>query len=171
MNLPTISVMGEEEPIQIGFDALAAYHGQSALAMLAITFQCLRATTAILSPQAPARRAAISVVSGHPGPGVRDAFELVTRAVTRGAYIVDPTLPDARLNPYTEISYSFAISLEGRTAHAALKEGVLPGRFFELLAIKDKSQAVRTEFSKLKRTIAADVLVVEPQTLFELSVG
>jgi hypothetical protein len=166
---PTISVMGEEEPIEIGFDALAAYHGQSALAMLAITFQCLRATTAILSPQSPAPRSAFFIVSGHPGPGVRDAFEFVTRAVTRGAYVIDLTLPDARHNPFAEISYSFTISLGKRTAHAALKKNVLPDRFFELIALKSKSDVIQSEFSALKRAIAADVLAVAPATLFDIA--
>jgi hypothetical protein len=168
MSQPIVSVMGEEEPIAIGFDALAAYHGQAALAMLAITFQGLRATLPILSPNAPPPRAAISVVSGHPGAGVRDAFEFVTRAVTRNVYTIDRTLPQSRFNPKAEISYSFAISLEGRTARAALKEGVLPARFFELLTIKDETAAAREEFSKLKRTIAARTLAENPAMLFTL---
>ena len=72
---PSLRVMGEEEAIEIGFPALAAFHGQSALAMLAITFQGLRGAFDILSPAVPPPRAEIAVVSGHPGPGVRDAFE------------------------------------------------------------------------------------------------
>jgi len=166
---PTISVMAEEEPIVIGFDALAAYHGQAALAMLAITFQGLRATLPILSPREPAHRAAISVLSGHPGPGVRDAFEFVTRAVTRGAYIVDRTLSESRLNPEADLSYSFVILLDGRSARAALKAGILPARFFELIAIKDKTDSDRAEFSLLKRTIAVRALEEDPATLFTLS--
>ncbi len=168
MSQPIVSVMGEEEPIAIGFDALAAYHGQAALAMLAVTFQGLRATLPILSPNTPAQRAAISVVSGHPGPGVRDAFEFVTRAVTRNAYTIDRTLPEARLNPAADLSYSFVLSLDGRSARAALKEGILPQRFFELVAIKDKTDADRAEFSELKRAIAARVLAEDAATLFTL---
>ena len=128
---PMISVVGGEEPITIGFDAPAAYHGQAALAMLAITFQGLRATLPILSPNAPAQRAAIFRSQRTSWPGVRDAFEFVTRAVTRNEYIVDRTLPEARLNPAADLSYSFVISLKGRSARAALQEGILPARFFE----------------------------------------
>jgi hypothetical protein len=86
MKSAVVRVMGEEEPIDIGFDSVVAYHGQAALAMLAITFQGLRATLPKLSPSRAPERSAITVVSGHPGPGVRDAFEFVTRAVTRKAY-------------------------------------------------------------------------------------
>jgi hypothetical protein len=165
---PSISVVGEEEPIEIGFDAVAAYHGQAALAMLAVTFQGLRATFAKLSPTDAPRRNSLSVVSGHPGPGVRDAFEFVTRVVTRNAYIVDRSLPEARLNPHGDMSYSFRISLDGNTVQAVLRDNVLPARFFEVGSIKEKSASEAAEYSALKREIAARVLASEPETLFVL---
>src|SRR5262245_29875695 len=116
---PTIRVMAEEEPIEIGFPMVAAYHGQSALAMAAMVFQAMRAAFAVLSPDKPPARGDISIVSGHPGPGVRDSFEAVTRAVTRGAYTVDRSRPEARLAPGHDISYSFRIAIGGRTAEIA----------------------------------------------------
>lgn len=169
MSSPTLIVACEEEPITIGYDAVVAYHGQSALAMLAITFQALRAMLPVLSPDGPPPRTALSIISGHPGPGVRDAFEFVTRAVTRDAYIVDRSLPDARLNPQADMSYSFVVSLGERKVRASLKESVLPQRFFDLLSIKEKTDAERAEFSQLKRAIAARVLAQEPASLFALS--
>lgn len=165
-----VRVMGEEEPIEIGFDSVAAYHGQAALAMLAITFQGLRATLLKLSPSRVPERSGIAVVSGHPGPGVRDAFEFVTRAVTRKAYAVDRSLREARLNPKADISYSFRITLDQRTVGAALRPEVLPARFFELNSMgAERSAAEGSEFSILKRQIASRVLLVAPESLFVLS--
>jgi hypothetical protein len=129
----------------------------------------LRATLARLSPSIPPRRAGISVVSGHPGPGVRDAFEFVTRAVTRNAYIVDRSLPDARLNPYVDFSYSFRITLDGKTVGAALRPNILPERFFQLNSIKERSVDEAGAFSALKRDIAMRVLAASPDSLFELT--
>ncbi len=165
---PTITVAGEEEPISIGFDAVAAYHGQAALAMLAITFQGLRATLPILSPDRPAQRTALSVISGHPGPGVRDAFEFVTRVVTRDAYVIDRSLPLARFNPTADISYSFMISLGDRKVRAALNPGVLPPQFFEFLAMKDKTADDLADFSRLRSAIAKHALAQDPASLFSL---
>jgi hypothetical protein len=163
-----IHVLAEEEPIAIGFDAVAAYHGQAALAMLAITFQGLRASLAALSPDIPPRRNDLIVVSGHPGPGVRDAFEFVTRAVTRNAYTIDRSLPEARLNPRADISYSFRISLGGETVQAALRHNILPQRFFDLVSKNEKTEVDLAEFSALKRQIAATVLVSAPESLFTI---
>jgi hypothetical protein len=165
----TIIVAGEEESITINYAAVAAYHGQSALAMLAITFQALRAMLPVLSPDRPAPRDALSIVSGHPGPGVRDTFEFVTRAVTRNAYVVDRSLPDARLNSSANVSYSFVVSLGERKVRAYLKDGILPQRFFELLSIAAKTNSEYAEFSRLKRAIAARILAKEPASLFVLS--
>lgn len=169
MKSAVVRVMGEEEPIDIGFDSVVAYHGQAALAMLAITFQGLRAALARLSPDTAPRRSEITVVSGHPGPGVRDAFEFVTRAVTRNAYTVDRSLREARLNPKADMSYSFRITLDNGSVSAALRPGVLPARFFELNALgTNRSAAEASEFSALKRQIACEALAVDPNSLFEL---
>lgn len=166
---PGLRIMGEEEAVDIRFPALVAYHGQSALAMLAITFQGLRAALARLAPDTPPLRADMSVVSGHPGPGVRDAFEFVTRASTRGVYTVDRLLPKARLNPKSNISYSFRLTLKDRTVEGALRAGVLPQRFFDLFELVARDPAYGAELSALKRSIAVYALKALPESLFEIT--
>lgn len=160
--------MAEEEPIEIGFPMVAAYHGQSALAMAAIVFQAQRAAIALLSPEAIPARGDISIVSGHPGPGVRDAFEVVTRAVSRGAYAVDRARPEARFVAGQDISYSFRMTIGARTAEIALLDGVLPERFFELVFAKSRTPVQERELSALKRSIAEEVLTKNPSTLFSI---
>ncbi|KPF99907.1 hypothetical protein IP86_08085 [Rhodopseudomonas sp. AAP120] len=165
---PAITVEGEEELIHIPYDAVAAYHGQAALAMLAVTFQALRLMLPALSPQRPPRRVDLVVISGHPGPGVRDAFEFVTRAVTRGVYTVDRALPQARLCPGVDMSYSWRVLAGDRHIGAALRCGVVPERFFELIARgSERSEAETAELSVLKRSIADDVLAASPDALFD----
>ena len=167
---PVIAVMAEEERIDIGFPMVAAYHGQAALAMAAVTFQAMRAAFAALSPGRPPARRDITIVSGHPGPGVRDSFEAVTRALTRGAYTVDRSLPEARLVPGHDISYSFRITLGAHTAQVALRPGALPERFFALNFGGARSPEQERELSLLKRAIAAQVLGASFDDLFTLHV-
>ncbi|MCK9914392.1 hypothetical protein MXD81_35075 [Microbacteriaceae bacterium K1510] len=168
---PLVVVEGEEDVIKIGFDAVAAYHGQAALAMLAVTFQALRLALSTLSSSAPPRRGDISILSGHPGPGVRDAFEFVTRAVTRNAYVVDRSLPEGRLVPGANISYSFRITVDGRTAILSLRPDALPQRFFTLNFTPFRSPAEELELSALKRSIAKNVLATPAEALFTLAVA
>ncbi len=168
---PTIRIMAEEEPVDIGFAMIAAYHGQAALAMAAVTFQAMRAAFAALSPDTPPARRDITIVSGHPGPGVRDSFEAVTRAPTRGAYTIDRSLPEGRLVPGHDISYSFRITLGGRTAEIALRPDALPERFFALNFTKLRSPEQERELSQLKRSIAAEVLAASFDDLFAMRVS
>jgi hypothetical protein len=168
---PTITVMGEEDPIEINFGAVAAYHGQGALAMLAITFRALELALKTLSPDRPAKRSDITILSGHPGPGVRDCFEFVTRAVTRGVYTVDRSLPKARLAPPpADLSYSFRVTIGGRAAEIAVLPGALPARFFALTFNPNRTAEEDAEARALRKAIAVDVLAASAEKLFELDI-
>ena len=54
-----------------------------------------------------------SVASGFPGPGTRDGFEMVTRAVSRDAYRV---IPDAKPGPLVSEAARVPISFNCPTA-------------------------------------------------------
>lgn len=162
----TLTVMAEEGPLPICFDAVQAYHGHGALAMLALTFQGLRGALARLEEAgAPVPRQELSVISGHPGPGVRDAFEFVTRAVTRGSYAVDLALPEARYSRAADKSYSFHLRRGARSVQAVLRPGVLPAEFFDLLG--NTAPDAQRAHAALRREIAARVIAAEPESLFE----
>lgn len=164
-----LQIAGEEGVIDIPFSAVAAYHGHAALAMLALIYQGLRGALAQLEQDGqPVPRKELDVISGHPGPGVRDAFEFVTRAVTRQCYVVDTSLPCARYSRNKDKSYSFWLRRKSTQVQGILKEGVLPDRFFELLGSQD--QQTRQEFSALRRQIADAVLQKTPQQLFDYRV-
>ncbi len=162
----SLTVMAEEGPLPICFDAVQAYHGHGALAMLALTFQGLRGALSRLEQDGvPVPRKELSVISGHPGPGVRDAFEFVTRAVTRGCYEVDLTLPEARYSRGADKSYSFHLRRGARSVQGVLRPGVLPPEFFDLLG-NPAPDALRVH-AELRRDIAARVIAAEPATLFD----
>lgn len=164
-----VTVLAEEGPLEFEFRDLVRYHGHAALSMLALTFRAQEVAFSRLCGDAPPARDAISVISGHPGPGVRDAFEMITRAVTRGAYTVDRSLPGPRLNPATEVVYAFRIAVDGAgEQHLAVREGVLPDEFFRLI-VTEKTPAQERRFAEIKREIAAAVLArPDPADLFVL---
>ncbi|WP_341666733.1 hypothetical protein [Alcaligenes sp. SDU_A2] len=166
---PELCILAEEGPLNIPFAAVQAYHGHGALAMLALTFQGLRGALVRLQNDGnPLPRSALSVISGHPGPGVRDAIECVTRAVTRGCYMVDRDLPAARYNKAADRSYSFQLRDATRSVHAILRPGVLPPEFFDLLG--DPAPAAQQRHAELRRQIAAQVLAQTPESLYDYHV-
>ncbi|AMH04510.1 MULTISPECIES: hypothetical protein [Achromobacter] len=176
MTIPTIPagselrVQGEHGPILIPFEAVMAYHGHGALAMLALIFQGLRGALARLETDGvPVPRGELSVVSGHPGPGVRDAFEFATRAVTRGCYRIDLSLPEARYSQAADKSYSFWLTRGERRVQAVLREGVLPPEFFALLG--NPAPEARREHARLRARIAETVLGQAPEALFAFALS
>lgn len=165
----SVTVLAEEGPLEFEFRDLVRYHGHAALAMLALTFRAQEVAFSRLCGSAPPARDAISIVSGHPGPGVRDAFEMVTRAVTRGAYTIDRSLPGPRLNAATDVVYAFRVAVDGAgSVHLAVREGVMPDEFFPLI-VAQRTPAQDRRFAEIKREIAASVLArPDPADLFVL---
>ncbi|CAM3759898.1 hypothetical protein [Kerstersia gyiorum] len=164
----TVQVQGEEGVINIPFDAVAAYHGHGALAMLAVTYMGMHGALARLPGDLP-RRNELSVLSGHPGPGVRDAFEFITRAATRGCYQVDTALPWARYSQDGSRSYSFVLTCREQSVRAVLRAGVLPPAFFQLLSSRRQEDA--EPFRLLRRQLAHQMLDAEPEALFDYTVS
>ena len=68
------------------------YHGPSSPGAAAHAFKVLERALPLLDPHGPCDRREIVVETAFGGPGARDAFELVTRAVTGGRFRVDPAL-------------------------------------------------------------------------------
>lgn len=170
MSSPQILIGPPENAVLISFSMLEAYHGHDALAMLAVMFQGLRGALPLLPDGLINARNDVTVESGHPGPGVRDAFEFVTRSLTRGVYTVSRSRPVARFCLGIDVSYSFALKREAYQVQATLKEDALPKRFFTLIGRgQQRSQIENTELTTLKREIADDVLAQTPDNLFVFS--
>lgn len=154
----------------IPYTGLRAFHIDGNWAMLAITFQGLKGALQHFSDKTTVNRHQLSVLSGHPGTGVRDAFEYVTRAVTRGVYGVDTSLPVARWNPNADFSYSFDISDGVQTLRCVLREQVLPSEFFTFFGQKVSGQAsdeAQRQFDDLKLALELKALAMTPEDLFE----
>ena len=84
--MTTLVVLDQGEPVSISFDDLLKYHGRSSIAGVAHAFKAMERAFPLLSPGGPPERHDITVESGFPGGGARDAFEMVTRAVTGDRY-------------------------------------------------------------------------------------
>lgn len=175
-----IVIKDHQDTIEIRFEDIEKYHGQAFITMAAVTFKAIQAAFAVLFPDGPPQREELSILTGHPGQGVRDSFEMVTRAVTRGAYTVDTTRPQARLNSGVEISYSFDIvTVDGRRAEVVLKEGILPARFFELFKAvrrtpntsneQQELEQLKLELDQLKRALAAEIIWRPASDLFTVN--
>jgi len=172
---PTIRIRDDGREHTLTYEGLLAYHGGGAMAGASAGFRVMQAAAAALANERPWERRGISMVSGHPGPGYRDAFEYVTRCVTRDRFTLDRDLPGGRHSPYQHYAFQFQIDDDnaGRRATITLREGIVPMRLFEVLRdIKTGfgEPGVERELAGLKAEIAEDVMSRSLDELFEIEV-
>jgi hypothetical protein len=167
-----IRVQDRQDIFEIDFSDVEKYHGLANIAGAAVGFKALQAAFEALLRDKPAPREDITITTGHPGSGVRDAIEMVTRATTRGVYTVDKTLPKGRLNPYRQLSFTFIVNLSGRAAEVVLKEGILPARFFDLMEIVTKpgTEKEQDELDQLKRSLSKQIVMRPCSALFSVTI-
>src|SRR3954471_17522886 len=87
-----VEVVDGGRRIAFSFEDVLKYHGGGSPGGAAIGFKALERGLALLGPDGPCERREISVATAFGGPGARDAFELVTRAVTGERFRLDPAL-------------------------------------------------------------------------------
>src|SRR5258705_14009092 len=126
--------------ITFTFDDMMRYHGVHSPAGVAMAFKVMQRAFAVLSPEAQADRRSVSVCTAFRGPGARDGFEAVTRAVTDGRYVVDRTLVRVDPRPRRE-DFVFMVEVGGRTPALLLGDGFVPGGFLDLGRAGERTQA------------------------------
>ena len=134
----TLEVMDQGRALDFGPEDLARYHGPGSPAGVALAFKVLEWGLPLLGPGVPERRE-IWVTTAFRGPGARDGFELVTRAVTEGRYVLDATLerPD---RGWVLAQFVFRIGYRGAAHTLLLRPGFVDEEFVSL-ARADRSAA------------------------------
>ncbi len=74
----------------------------------------------------------LRMVSGHPGPGVLDSLNYVTKCVERNACLVLEN-ENCRDRCNSEMTFEWWVSDEERTAHVELRGDFVPRDFYELI--------------------------------------
>lgn len=162
--------------LEISYEDMIKYHGRFNIGGVALAFKALELGLAQLIPgdEIPDRNK-IGFVSalGEDATGVVDGVEMATRAATRGMLSTDMDAAkniDAPANPDGGKFY-FEVSYEGKRIGMALKAGLIPQEFTDILQIlltRRLTPAEMTRLQEVKEGIAAQVIAAEAQDLFNL---
>ena len=164
----SIVIHDHGRPVRLEFPALLAYHGGGALAGAAIGFRAMAAAGAALSAGQPWDRNELTVVSWHNGPGVRDAIEFVTRAITRERF--ERRESGSGPSCAAATAFRFEVADGRRVARVALREHIVDPAFFKLAGVASRSPQQEAELSRLKAAVANAVMALPRDRLFEISV-
>lgn len=156
----------------IGFtvDDIAKYHGPGFPGGVAHAVKVLERALPVLSPDAPAERREIVVATAHRGPGVRDTFEAVTRAVTEGRYTVDARLERSDRGASLE-RYVFELTYRAARVRLEIREGFVTDEFIALSRKSARNAAEEDGLTKLKQEMADRLLSAPADEVYDIVGG
>jgi hypothetical protein len=143
--------------IRFTLDDMMRYHGPHSPAGVAIAFKVMQRAFAALSPDMPPHRRSVTVRTAFRGPGARDGFEAVTRAVTDGRYTVDRSLVRSDLGRLRE-DFVFAVTVGDRTATLMLRDGYVTDEFIDLARAENRTDVQERRLDDLKARLAQLVM-------------
>ena len=131
MNREIVKVVEKGVELDIPFHACVLYHGKDSIGGLSLGYRLMYWALNYLSEDGEIpRREDISFKTAFPGPGLRDAVEMISRAVTAGRYEVLKEAPLCAPEGVYGHMY-FEISLRDKTVKVALKPGVIDDDFIQ----------------------------------------
>jgi hypothetical protein len=164
----SIEVQQDGQTIAFTFDDMMRYHGPRSPAGVAMAFKVMQRAFPVLSPDDPPERRSINVRTAFRGPGARDGFEAVTRAVSDGRYTVDRTLVRSDLGHLRE-DFVFAVGIAGRTLTLLLRDGFVTDEFIDLARAENRTDDEERQLSELKAKLAQRVMASPAVKVYDLA--
>ncbi len=152
----TIAVIDGGRRIDFSFEDLLRYHGPGSPGGVAHAFKVMQRAFALLDPDEPPQRREITLRTSFGGPGARDGFEMVTRAVTQDRFSVDRSLARSELGRERE-RFVFEVGYRGETVTLVLREGFVSPEFIDLARADARTEEQDARLDELKAKMAADV--------------
>ena len=153
----TLEVLDRGQHIAFSFEDILKYHGPRSPGGVAHAFKVLERALPLLDPQAPCERREIVVETAFGGPGARDAFELVTRAVTGDRFHIDPSLARPERGRALE-RFVFRLGYRDRPALLVLREGFVTDEFIDLARTEERTADQERRLDAMKREMADRVM-------------
>jgi hypothetical protein len=165
--MTTLVVRDQGEPISITFDDLLKYHGRSSIAGVAHAFKAMERAFPLLSAEEPPDRSDLTVESGFPGGGARDAFEMVTRAVTGDRYRLASEPPATEAPEAPGGHFFFRVGYRGTVVELVARAGLVPDDFVQVACKEAPTPAEADRAQQLKEEMAARLLSLPADQVYD----
>lgn len=152
-----IGVLDRGRTLRFSLEDLTRYHGLGSPGGVAHALRVMQRAWPLLDPDSAPERRELTIETAFGGPGARDAFELVTRAVTEGRYAVDGALARPERGRALE-RFVFRIGYRGRTATLSVRDGFVAEELIDLARLEARTEAQDARLDVLKRAMAERAL-------------
>ena len=163
----TLDVLDRGRLLAFSFEDLLKYHGPGSPGGVAQAFKILERGLPLLDPEGPPERREIKVRTAFGGPGARDAFELVTRAVTGERYVVDQSLARPERGRAME-RFVFELTYRDRSATLIVREGIVPDEFIALARTDPRSAEQEERFAQLKLEMVERLMALPADEVYDV---
>ncbi len=126
-----IRIRSEGEVLELAYDGAMCQHPGSLWWGTAVAFRAMQAAAKALSQDELWSRDELNIVTGHPGPGVRDAVDYVADVVDRGRYTA-VSADGCGMQCNSQMKYDWWVSDGRQTALVQLVPGFVPDEFYTL---------------------------------------
>jgi len=159
-------VLDQGHAIEFSFTDVLKYHGPGSPGGVAHAFKVLQRGLPLLESDGAPERREITVHTAFAGPGARDAFECVIRAVTEDRYFVDASLgrPDLAL---TRARFVFRLAYRERAATLTLRDGFVTDEFLELAGQDGRTPEQEARLGRLKHEMAERVMSASADDVYD----
>jgi hypothetical protein len=162
-----LTVEEQGRTITFTFDDMIRYHGVHSPAGVAMAFKVMQRAFAAISPDGPPPRREVLVHTAFRGPGARDGFEAVTRAVTDGRYTVDRSLVRSDLGRLRE-DFVFVVRIGERAATLLLRDGFVSEEFVDLARTENRTDEQEQRLDELKAQLAQRVIAAPAAEVYDI---
>ena len=162
-----LRVRDEGTTLDFTFEELLRYHGPDAPGGVAHAFKVMERAFPLLADDAIPDRRRIVIETPFPGPGARDAFEAVTRAVTGGRYVVDPDLAQPALGA-DRARFIFRVRAGAKSVTLALRPGHIREEFLALAGNPVRTAEENARFAELKREMANRLMGLTADAIYDV---
>lgn len=166
MSVTAIVLRDHGRLLRFSYEDMIRYHGGNSPGGVAHAFKVLERGLPLLDRDRPVERREIEVETAFPGPGARDGFELVTRAVTDERYRVLASLVRPELGRERE-RFVFRLRYRAHSTTLTLRAGFVTPEFLELSRRLERSPAEELRFTALKEDMAERVMSSPAEQVYD----
>jgi hypothetical protein len=153
---PVLLVTDRALELDFSFADLLRYHGPHSPGGVAHAFKVMERAFGLLVANGRPERRELRITTAFGGPGARDGFELVTRAVTEARFTLDPALARPELGPGEKFVFRF--DYRERSVVLAVQPGFVSEAFVALAGQEERTPEEERRLDAMKLEMAERVM-------------
>jgi hypothetical protein len=162
-----IAVLEHGREVSFSFEEMLSYHGGGSPGGVAHAFKVLERALPLLDIDGRVERRELLIGTAFGGPGARDGFDLVTRAVTDGRYVLDPSLERPEHGRARE-RFVFRLRYRDRAVILSLRAGFVTEEFVDLTRRESRSAEEEGQLDTMKAAMTKRVMSATAPAVYDI---